>query len=399
MTTTTTERSAETTPPVLRIVRGVHRRAQRACANGGLVVIGRADDCDVILSDESVQAHHAVLGGGPEAWSVRAIDGPLQVGTRTLAPGDAAPLASFEAVTLGGAAFAVGNDGDARWDALDDYAPPPAAKLRGTWRRHRIALVALAATASVATAIAAASLQHAPEPDAPSARAVLESSVRGVELEQAQIGEDAAGRLRVVGIAQDGPRIEQLRSELAARGVSADVDVRSGRDIANDVGEILRLSDLPATTEYRGNGEVGISGRFGDGKALDAVLASRSLRDVKGLSKIAVFNLDEGRKAEPPPSTNDDARRIVVAVGGVDPYVVMGDGARYFVGAALPCGGTLHSVAGQQVFVSIEGDVRPAACNGAITPTVMQESEAQLNKNEGEPAVSAPAVPESPPQG
>ena len=398
MTATTTERAADTTPPVLRIVRGVHRRAQRPCANGGLVVIGRADDCDVILSDESVQAHHAVLGGGPDAWSVRAIDGPLQVGTRTLSPGDAVVLGSFEPVSLGAAAFAVGSDGHSRWDELDEYVPPAAASSRGPWRRHRIALVAIVATASVATAIAAVNLHEAPLPVAPSARSVLESSVRGVALEQAQIGEDAAGRLRVVGIAHDAPRIERLRSELAARGVNAEVDVRSGHDIASDVGEILRLSDLPAITEYRGNGEVGISGRFGDGKELDAVLASRALRDVKGLSKIAVFNLDEGRKPAPAPSTNDDARRIVVAVGGADPYVVMGDGARYFAGAALPCGGTLHSVAGQQVFVSIEGDVRPAACNGAITPTVMQASEARLNTHEGAP-VATPSVPASPPQG
>ena len=399
MTTTTTERSAEPSPPVLRIVRGVHRRAQRPCANGGLVVIGRADDCDVILSDDAVHAHHAVLGGGPDAWSVRAIDGPLQVGARTLMPGDALAIGPFEAVSLGSAAFAVGNAGDERWDALDEYVPPAPVLAHGAWRRHRIALVAIVATASVATAIAAVNLHETPPPQAPSPRAVLESSVRGVALEQARIGEDAAGRLSVVGIAHDAPRIEQLRSELAARGVKADVDVRSGSDIASDVREILRLFDLPATTEYRGNGEVGISGRFGDGKALDAVLASRALRDVKGLSKIAVFNLDEGRKVAPAPTTNDDARRIVVAVGGVDPYVVMGDGARYFAGATLPCGGTLHSVAGQQVFVSIEGDVRPAACNGAITPTVMEASEAKLNTGEAQPAEATPSEPASPPQG
>ena len=105
------------------------------------------------------------------------------------------------------------------------------------------------------------------------------------------------------------------------------------------------------------------------------------------------------RKPAPAPTTSDDARRIVVAVGGADPYVVMGDGARYFVGAALPCGGTLHSVAGQQVFVSIEGDVRPAACNGAITPTVMEGSEARLKSTEEQPVEASPSETESPPQG
>ncbi|HNR90883.1 MAG TPA: FHA domain-containing protein [Dokdonella sp.] len=391
MTATTTERNPDTRPPVLRIVRGLHRRAQRRCEAGGLLVIGRADDCDVILSDEAVQAHHAVIGGGPDAWSLRALDGPLQVGERVLEPGDALVLDPFEAVVLGTAAFAVGNDGDARWDALDDYQPPSAGVSRSAWRRHRLALVAIGLTASVATAIAAVSLQPAPPPPAPSPRAVLESSVRGVALEQAQIGEDAGGRLRVVGIAPDQPRIEQLRSELAAHGVRAEVDVRSGSDIANDVAEVLRLSNLPAKAEYRGNGEVGISGHFGDGKALDAVLASRAVRDIRGLSRFAVFNLDDGNRPTPPPTTGDDARRIVVAVGGNDPYVVMGDGARYFIGAELPCGGVLHAIEGQQVLVTVDGTVRPAACSGATA--------AVKSTNQGEPAVAVPAESAAAPRG
>jgi hypothetical protein len=204
---------------------------------------------------------------------------------------------------------------------------------------------------------------------------MLETSVREVALEKSEIKQDTSGKLRVSGLADDHPRIERLRGELAARGVVAELDVRSGKDIARDVGEILRLSNLPADTEYRGDGEVGISGRFGDGKLLDSVLASRSIRDVKGLTKVAVVNLDSGETPAPVVSTGDEAKRIVVAVGGIDPYIVTGDGSRYFAGANLPCGGRLYTIDGQQVFVDTGNEILALDCTGSVAQIAIRSPE------------------------
>src|SRR5690606_34615323 len=107
------------------------------------------------------------------------------------------------------------------------------------------------------------------------------------------------------------------------------------------------------------NGEVGIRGHFGDGKALDDALASRALRDVKGLTKVAVVNLDKGTPPPAPVTADAEARHIVVAVGGRDPYVITGDGSRYFAGAAL------HVVDGQQVFVAAAAGAGALDCTGA----------------------------------
>lgn len=372
MTATTTERMVQQPVVCLRIVRGLHLRAERKCAPGDMVLVGTADDCDLILSDADVKPHHCFLSLG-ETWTARALEGALDIDGRSIPPGDSTALRPFDVLGFGGAALAVGENTDPRWDDL--VAPPVAepvrtAALRG---RSRVLLVALGLSVCVATAIAAATLQPTTEIAPPSPRAVLETSVRDVALEHARIDQDAKGKLRVSGLAGDEHSIERLRSDLEARGVVADVDVRSGRDLANDVGEVLRLSDLRADTDYRGNGEVGISGHFGDGKQLDAVLASRALRDVKGLTKVAVVNLDGGRKVEPAPTLAEDARRIVVAVGGTDPYIVMGDGSRYFAGAELPCGGRLHAVDGQDVYVMTGETVRALDCTGAIVSRAITE--------------------------
>jgi hypothetical protein len=228
----------------------------------------------------------------------------------------------------------------------------------------------------------------------PSQRSLLERTVQEVSLEKSEIRQDTKGKLRVSGLAPDDVKVDRLRNHLAARGVVAEVDVRSGKDIARDVAEVLRLSDLRAETSYRGNGEIGIRGHFGDGKALDAALASRALRDVSGLAKVAIVNLDKGAPAPAPVTADAEARHIIVAVGGADPYVVTGDGSRYFAGAVLPCGGHLRAVDGQRIFVDPTAAAGALECTGTIVMTALspavQAGPPARSKDNSKPAAAAP---------
>jgi hypothetical protein len=160
------------------------------------------------------------------------------------------------------------------------------------------------------------------------------------------------------GQAPDAARVDFLKRSLASRGISADVDIRSGADIAQDVHEILRLSDIEAASTYRGPGEVEIRGHFGDSAALNAVLASRAIKDIDGLNKVSVLNLDRPR--EEPKKKPGNEKAIVSAVGGKDPYVITADGSRYFAGAELPCGGKLVSVDDGQLMVDNGSGTVPA---------------------------------------
>jgi type III secretion system YscD/HrpQ family protein len=371
MKPTSTDRAEERQPLSLRVVRGLHSGAQRGCALADMIVVGSADDCDLILADAGVAAHHCVIKVDGSRWIVRALDGAVHVDTRTAATGDSIDLQWFEVIGVGSAALALGEPDSDRWDSLIEPSGAKSGMAAALTMRKRVLVATLGVSICLATAIAASSLHSTQRPQAPSQRAMLESSVRDVALEKAEIGQDDTGKLRVSGLADDHPRIERLRGDLAARGVVAELDVRSGKDIARDVGEVLRLSNLQADTEYRGAGEVGISGHFGDGKRLDGVLASRAIRDVKGLAKVAVVNLDNGQAKLPVVASGDEARRIVVAVGGTDPYIVTGDGSRYFAGAQLPCGGRLHSVEGQEVFVDTGTVVRALDCTGSVVQTAV----------------------------
>lgn len=351
------------------VLGGLHAGARRDVVDTGMLVIGGADDCDMIFADSGVAPHHAILSVTPAGWSVRALDGAVTIGARGIAPGDSIALDWFEVARLGPVALSVGDSASTRWPGLLDPGSGVAGDATDTvrsGRRKRLLVAAIGLPICAATAITAASLRPREDAAPPSQRTLLERTVQEVSLEKSRIEQDTSGKLRVSGLATDDAKVERLRDNLAARGVVAEVAVRSGKDIARDVAEVLRLSNLRADTAYRGNGEVGIRGHFGDGKALDEALASRALRDVNGLTKVAVVNLDKGAPPPAPVAADAEARHIVVAVGGRDPYVITGDGSRYFAGAELPCGGRLHAVDGQQVFVDAASGAGTLDCTGAI---------------------------------
>ncbi len=397
MNPTSTEPTRDGTALSLCILRGVHAGARRDALGAVMLVVGSADDCDMILADPGIAAHHAIIRVSPSGWSARALDGAIGSDTRRIAPGDSLDLGWFEVATLGPVALSVGESDSPLWDSLferdaqADTGPVPATT-RST-RRKRLLVAAIGVPVCVATAITAASLRPVQDPPAPSQRSLLERTVQEVSLEKSEIRQDTQGKLQVSGLASDDAKVDRLRDHLAARGVVAEVNVRSGKDIARDVAEVLRLSDLRAETTYRGNGEIGIRGHFGDGKALDAALASRALRDVNGLTKVAIVNLDKGAPAPAPVAADAEARHIIVAVGGADPYVVTGDGSRYFAGARLPCGGHLRAVDGQQIFVDPAAGAGALDCTGAIVmtalnPAVLAGPPARSNDN-SKPAAAA----------
>ena len=89
-----------------------------------------------------------------------------------------------------------------------------------------------------------------------------------------------------------------------------------------------------------------------------------------------------------------EARHIIVAVGGADPYVVTGDGSRYFAGAVLPCGGHLRAVDGQRIFVDPTAAVGALDCTGTIVMTALgpavQAGPPARSKDNSKPAAAAP---------
>ena len=230
----------------LRVVRGLHRGALTPIAPSDVVLVGADEDCDVILHDAGVARHHCVLSNLDSKLFLRAIDEPLTLDGRPLEPGKSVCVKSGACVELGSTAFDVVSERDSDVPYIEKLA-----QRRGTRGRLFLLNMRWAAGAVLAVGVAVA-----------------------CGLNPVQIG--LRGR----------PQVVPVPAEQLAAG-------RPGADIARDVEEVLRLSDVACDAHYDGNGTVTVHGHMGDPKVLATVIQSRAMREIVGLRRVLAVNLDD----------------------------------------------------------------------------------------------------------
>jgi hypothetical protein len=369
----------------LRILGGLHRNAERLLTEGDMVMIGAAHDCDVILADVGVAPHHCILSLQNGTLSLRAVDAEARISGRTLRPGDPRAVPHLAAVSVGGAMFAVGRGGAAHWPqaeapaaptgGLNDAAkpdirpPPPPSQQRSRHLRSVVLGGVLLAIVSASIAVAGYGFRHGAGPELAAGERGLNELIEQLGLKEVAVRADQAGHIIVQGIVPSASSQSELRQAISAHRIPATVAVRSGDDIASDVREILRLSEIVSESRYLGAGRVEVRGHFGDGRLLQSVIGSRAMREIDGLKQVAVLNLDGARLTSEAPLPAADAKRITAVVSGRDPYAVTADGSRYYLGARLPAGaplaGRLIAIEGNELIVDTGEHVERFKAPGA----------------------------------
>jgi hypothetical protein len=105
-----------------------------------------------------------------------------------------------------------------------------------------------------------------------------------------------------------------------------------------------------------------VTGHLGEMQAVGTLVQSRAIREINGLKRVKVVNLDAPRPTHEEPG---DSSWIVTAVASKDPYVIANDGSRYYVGATLPRGGRLAGVQDGEILVDRDGKVTHVPLSGS----------------------------------
>lgn len=348
---------------VLRILSGLHAGASRTLAEQEMILVGSGDDCDIVLADHGVARHHALINLIGGMSSLRALDAPLRVDGQPLHPGDPVELRGLQRIQLGDAAIAYGVGDDSGWSAL----LPGAADMPGTARPanpglRRLPVIAALAVLSLASLAIFAAVMPAHQKPV-DVRTQLKSIINEYQVSGGKILENVNGVPVLSGTVKDDAARKRIANRFERDEIDAELDLRSGEDIAADVSEVLRSQGLNAKTRYLGNGVVEATGRFEDMDKLRAAVQSRTMHDTPGVTKVLANNYAEpgtirktGTAApDAPAATSQAPVRIVSVVRGKEPHLVGVDGQEYPVGAELPGRGKLVSIGEYAHAISADG--------------------------------------------
>ena len=330
---------------VLRIVDGLHAGASRLLADEEMILVGSGDDCDIVLADNGVAGHHALVSIVGGRFQVRALDAPLRIGSQEVHPGDPVELSAVQQVRIGEAVIAFGREDDPAWDSFvtvfashEEKAKPGSALVR------RLPMIAgVAAISLVSLAIFAAVIPSSDK--GPDVRERLQTLLDEHHVSDHQVIDGLDGRPTVTGAIDDTAALEHLRSQLRNEGIDATLQIRTGEHIANDVAEMFRAQSIPVEARYIGNGDVEVVGNFKDSAQIAHLAGSRAISDIPGVQRILprtpTGDVPEGEVEQ---AQAEEQVYIVAVVRGEDPYVEASDGRRFEPGDNIPGKGTLISI-------------------------------------------------------
>jgi type III secretion system YscD/HrpQ family protein len=396
----------------LEVISGIHRGAKVRLGERPWYLVGAADDCDVVLRDAGVRAHHLLVSRESHeagAWTLRALDAALHVDDRELAAGNSMAVADAVCCRIAGVSLTFGQDGSPAWaravaeakaqaeaEAALHQAPPAEAEAepvvaqdpssdssiapsdapdaspapieaaarqqpRRAWRRFAyaggIGLV-IAMTSAFGWVV------HSQAPQGRDAKAGVERIVASLGLTEVKIEQGQNGHLSLQGTVANEASRSSLQRSLKEAGLEPTLDIVTGDRLALSVQDSFRQRGLPVDARYAGGGKVVVTG------AAPSPQAEQVIRDVLAktpsvvtieLGQAVAAAAPEKAGAAPTPIQNvaavaapaataaRDPKRVVAVVGGERPYLLTQDGARYLTGAMLPDGSLIEGVDGHAV--------------------------------------------------
>lgn len=361
----------EETPGLeLRVLAGRAAGARAALA-AGEVTVGHALDSDIVIRDPAVRGVFLKLRPGFDSAALEVLSGEVEFLGHVLTAPARAILPAYVPLLLGGTAVALGRPDGERWGEAEkllntsrpDAAPPVEApappmlqELLGFLRKTPVvpALACVAAVAGAGAILMGGQAAMTLVDFSPSA-SDTQAALRKAGYRTLTVTKTADGRLVVRGLVGHDSDRARLEALVQAKGLKANVDVKSGEDIALGVSEVLRANGVTADVKPTGLGVVAVNVKDGGGDKLEAA-RKIALRDVGGLKRI----LFTGGPGLAGPVLSEDpngagAKRVLAVVAGDGGYVETADGGRYFTGAVLPTGHTIVAIAERDVTVQRDG--------------------------------------------
>lgn len=337
----------------LRVFTGMHAGAEVRLPERGILMIGQADDCDLIISDPGIAPHHCVLTLIGDQVLLRTLEGHVDIEGTDWGSGNLA-LEHFAVVRLGEVTLAVGPHWSERWRQLaGEDVPVDEDEEQLAKRRKRVLLISGLLLAVAALVLFGGwQLMRQPTPVAQGIDTNLAKArdiIKAMSLPRVAASENGNGVLVLRGEVDTSQQLTTLKQRIRDAGLMADLRVRDRAGVAKAVHDIFSVNGHQVRVQVEKDGwEVVVGGHFG-GEDLDkikqSVLATTDMQNLNDdmLKRLRLGLVDYDAKAKPPPEPDPDKVIERVYVSKDMAYVVTHDGSHYYPGSTLPQGGVFET--------------------------------------------------------
>ena len=333
----------------LEIVQGLHHGATVDLLEDSLLVVGTAADCEIVLHDEGVAAHHFAVVIRQNKIALKSLDGILNLNESQLVD-DQIDLLGTNTVRLENCdveiKFSLLQEDDVNVNHLKSSSSATKDKGNPVKNNRVIQLVWMMATVVfLGLIVSTGSFTVADKKQLVQAHAdaeTLKQMITTLKLDQQLTVSDTGQRLLIKGVLSAQNR-EELASRLNKLSGSFLINTITPEQLLEQVGNVFRINGYTAKLQYLGGADVSVENLDG---TLDNIVkvAAYIKQDVPSLGSLDFKKQVQQTPAVTPEYEIDPEKKMTTIIDGDIAYISTVDGARYFSGSVLPGGYTLKKI-------------------------------------------------------
>ncbi len=248
---------------ILKILSGAHAEATVELINNQPMLIGSADDCDIMLSDAGIAKRHCLILRSDAGISIRAIEGECHISDGIIHTGESHNHPNFVEMDISNIKIVTGDINNIGWSLLGkDKNPKPAGtinKIFGKFDSHKqAAIIGLLGSICLISMFATTFFVPVKSSSKNANLSLLRPMAMMPNFLHVEFSKDMKGTLFVSGFVETGDDLAQLRDKLDASNFSPYVlSVRVLENVADQLATLMRVKGaiVDPKVQYLGLGK------------------------------------------------------------------------------------------------------------------------------------------------
>jgi type III secretion protein D len=349
------------------VLTGEQAGARRHLDDNTTFTISGKMDTDVVFRDSSINEERLNLITKNNEVYIQVLNGDIEVQGEKISSGNLVKVPEYTKIKIGETTFAFGRELNATWREIVDYVSKieltsaRAKKFSQGFKRNQRMFVLVAfflITAIFISLYFNRTVNNVDDINIANIENIQNILVQN-GFESLAVAKSDTGQYVISGFLMTNRERSIIEKIIDEHKIPALLDLSTGDYLATEVRELLRVNGIEAEVKALKYGTVIISTELENQKKLEK-LKQIAINEIPSLSELETEYIKSENTAQtiwPDTVYNKKDKRITMVVDGVPAYLMTSDKSKYYVGAILPTGHKIISIAKKQVVLEKEGQL------------------------------------------